>query len=108
MSVVLPLLALCVVVSIWSWWVIRAGFPRRWRVPGRQRPVTSGPVPPDPPPALDIQVAWAAPAQVWPALGIENALLAARLTGRITPVEYRTRMLELARQCEPRSAAGSD
>ncbi|WP_156524932.1 hypothetical protein [Nocardia pseudobrasiliensis] len=56
----------------------------------------------------DIRVAWADPAQSWPAVEQENALLAARLTGRLSPIDYRTRMLELARRCEPRPAANGE
>ncbi|MGF6884375.1 hypothetical protein ABIA39_005610 [Nocardia sp. GAS34] len=68
------------------------------------------PTPRDPAPEVDAQltIEWASPTQVWPALTAENTLLAARLSGRITPGEYRAKMLELARHCEPHPTAGSE
>jgi hypothetical protein len=51
---------------------------------------------------------WADRAQVWPALNAENALLAARIAGRLSAAEYRSRIADLARRCEPHSAAGSE
>jgi hypothetical protein len=46
-------------------------------------------------------IRWADPAQVRPALEAENALLAARLAGRIGAGDFRSGILELARHCEP-------
>ena len=79
----------------------------RHRRPARPTP----PAPQDQPAAvidMRLSVEWASPRQVWPALTAENMLLAARLAGRMTPGEYRARMLELARRCEPRPTAGSE
>ncbi|WP_216898477.1 hypothetical protein [Nocardia alni] len=67
-------------------------------------PVSHGPSPG--PADTEFTLAWASPTQVWPALTAENMLLAARLSGRITPDQYRARMLELARHCEPHPTAG--
>lgn len=80
---------------------------RRPKRPARPTP----PAPQEQPAAvvdLRLSIEWASPRQVWPALTAENMLLAARLAGRMTPNEYRTRMLELARRCEPRPTAGSE
>ncbi|WP_280369996.1 hypothetical protein [Nocardia wallacei] len=54
---------------------------------------------------LDSRVEWADPTQIWPVLEVENALLAARLAGRMTPVDYRTRIFVLALHCEPHAAS---
>ncbi|MEV6326066.1 hypothetical protein AB0M45_33605 [Nocardia sp. NPDC051787] len=62
------------------------------------------------PPVLDAEpvLGWADPARVCSALDAENALLAALLTRRIAPAEYRARMVRLAWRCEPARPAGSD
>ncbi len=98
------------VVVCWCMIALRiTGRIRRIRRPKSQaRPA---PPPPSGPPAqVDTQLTleWASPTQVWPALSAENTLLAARLSGRITPGEYRAKMLELARYCEPHPTAGSE
>ncbi|MBF6135201.1 hypothetical protein IU501_19645 [Nocardia otitidiscaviarum] len=46
---------------------------------------------------------WADRGQVWPALKVENALLAERLAGRLGAADYRRRLAELAWRCEPAS-----
>jgi hypothetical protein len=102
----------CAITVAASWCMIalritgrlhRARLPKK---PARPTPPTPG----DPPPEVDTQLTteWASPTQVWPALAAENTLLAARIAGRITPGEYRTRMAELARHCEPHPTAGSE
>ncbi|MCX4094340.1 hypothetical protein [Nocardia sp. alder85J] len=75
----------------------------------RTRPVVPMADPgPTPPAALALTVEWADPAQIWPALNAANVLLTARLKGRISADEYRRRTAELARRCEPQSAADTD
>ena len=61
-------------------------------------------------PTLDSQLAvrWADQAQVRPALEAENALLAARLAGRIGAGEFRSGILELAQRCEPHPTGGAE
>ena len=102
----------CAMAVLVSWCMVAlhiTGRLHRVRLPRRSAP----PAPParqDPPAVADVplSVEWASPRQVWPALTAENMLLAARLAGRMTPGEYRTRMLELARRCEPHPTAGSE
>lgn len=53
-------------------------------------------------------IAWADPGQVWPALTIENALLTALLSRRITAADYRHHMADLARRCEPAHPTAGD
>ncbi|MFI5780776.1 hypothetical protein [Nocardia sp. NPDC051570] len=118
MSMEIVLLLVCVGATIALWWAVAACLERRirprawWRHrPARPRraarpaPESTGPAP-----VLDthLTLAWADPAQVWPALNAENALLAARMSGQLTPVEYRARLADLARRCEPTSAADSE
>ncbi|WP_019929747.1 hypothetical protein [Nocardia sp. BMG111209] len=82
--------------------------PKRSRSPA---PAVTDPPPPiaaTPAVADQPTLEWADPAQIWPALRAANILLAARLSGRISAAEYRTRTAELARRCEPQSAAGTD
>ncbi|KZM72759.1 hypothetical protein IU500_15390 [Nocardia terpenica] len=128
MSLDIVLLVGCASVALALWWLVVwlvtrrgagtvAGRParlalrwprRRGRGSGRHR---AAPVAPDPvPPVSEVHLTlgWADPAQVWPALNAENALLAARMSGQITPVEYRARLADLARRCEPHSAADSE
>ncbi|WP_153413274.1 hypothetical protein [Nocardia macrotermitis] len=101
----------CAMAVLVAWCVVAL------RITGRMPGVRRRPAPPTPPapqdqpaPVIDLRlsVEWASPRQVWPALTAENTLLAARLAGRLTPGEYRARMLELARRCEPRPTAGSE
>ncbi|WP_067683528.1 hypothetical protein [Nocardia miyunensis] len=106
--------AACAMAVLVAWCVVAL------RITGRIRGVrlhrrSTRPTPPavpqdQPAPVIDMRlsVEWASPRQVWPALTAENMLLAARLAGRMTPGEYRARMLELARRCEPRPTAGSE
>ncbi|MBF6328408.1 hypothetical protein [Nocardia transvalensis] len=126
MSMGFVLLLVCVAATIALWWALAVCLhlrvrPTAWRGSGRRgsgrhRPrgdhVRAASVPSAEEPALvlDAQMTleWADPAQVWPALNAENALLAARMAGQITPVEYRARVADLARRCEPHSAADSE
>ncbi|MGV9679983.1 hypothetical protein ACWDSJ_32280 [Nocardia sp. NPDC003482] len=117
MSMEIMLLLVCVAATFLLWWAIAACLERRvrptawWRDRKARPRVAARPVIDDGPPAVldhDLTVEWADPAQVWPALNAENALLAARISGQITPIEYRARVADLARRCEPHSAADSE
>ncbi|RDI63512.1 hypothetical protein [Nocardia pseudobrasiliensis] len=121
MSMELVLLLVCVGVTVALWWAVVACLERRirprawWKdrdepASRARRAVRAAGESPGPPPVLDTQMtlAWADPAQVWPALNAENALLAARMSGRLTPLEYRAKVADLARRCEPTSAADSE
>jgi hypothetical protein len=112
MRVDIVIFAGCAMAVLVSWCVValritgRLHRVRLRRPPARPTP----PVPQDPPRIADtdLTLEWASPRQVWPALTAENTLLAARLAGRITPSEFRARMFELARHCEPHPTAGSE
>ncbi|QIS20187.1 hypothetical protein [Nocardia terpenica] len=129
MSLDIVLLVGCASVALVLWWLVvwlvtrhsagtAAGRParpalswprrRRGHRSGRRRvaPVVLDPVPPVS--EVHLTLGWADPAQVWPALNAENALLAARMSGQISPIEYRARLADLARRCEPHSAADSE
>jgi hypothetical protein len=113
MRVDIVIFAGCAMAVLVSWCIVALRITGRiHRVRPHRRPVR--PAPPasqdQPAAAIDMRlsVEWASPRQVWPALTAENMLLAARLAGRMTPGEYRARMLELARRCEPRPTAGSE
>jgi len=92
------------------WWAVGSGSdeqggPGAWsgRTAARSAgPGTSAEVD-DSPPRLParLTVEWADPGQVWRALDVENALLAELRAGRIGRFEYRTRLLALARDCDP-------
>jgi len=103
----------CAMAVVVSWCVIAlriTGRIHRIRLPKSQARPAPPPAYRDPPAEVDAELTleWASPTQVWPALSAENTLLAARLAGRITPGEYRAKMLELARHCEPHPTAGSE
>ncbi len=113
MRVDIVIFAGCAMAVLVAWCVVALRITGRiHRVRLRRRPARPTPPAPQEQPAavvdLRLSIEWASPRQVWPALTAENMLLAARLAGRMTPGEYRTRMLELARRCEPRPTAGSE
>ncbi len=113
MRVDIVIFAGCAMAVLVSWCIVALRITGRLSL--RRKPLgrrASRPTPPPaqgPPPGspdTDFTLEWASPTQVWPALSAENMLLAARLSGRITTDQYRARMLELARHCEPHPTAG--
>ncbi|MFQ6328651.1 hypothetical protein ACLMAL_21250 [Nocardia sp. CWNU-33] len=92
------------------WWAVGSGSGEQRGPGGRSGriavrsagPGTSAEVD-DSPPRLParLTVEWADPGQLWWALEVENALPAELPAGRIGRFEYRTRLLALARECDP-------
>ncbi|WP_147471785.1 hypothetical protein [Nocardia stercoris] len=106
MTTDIAVLVVCAGVTVTVWALLVAWVVRRTRgARPRRRPA------PVPTPAtaaaaaaeLDTQLTteWASRNQVWPALNAENALLRERLAGKLSPLEYRARLADLARRCDP-------
>ncbi|MVU78335.1 hypothetical protein GPX89_13905 [Nocardia sp. ET3-3] len=98
-------------VPMMLWWNIagRADETRRTRAARhRPEPTPASPADPASPANAHPSVEWADPARIWTALNAENTLLTALLTGLIPRDDYRARMSELARRCEPAQPTKGD